>query len=215
MLTTGSHVCLLLCASLQVSRSSTRSQRSSRTQQTRTGDCTCRSDMAWGNSLTALSCVSGLCVRNPCTHVLCRLRAFPPTGHWRQCNVLHCTCYAVLMLSSLLADFTWAHFKWAMSCGMSRQNVVPDQTTGGRDMALIPVFDLVNAATVRSHAVKNRHLNAPAWISCPCMLVRCLRAVEVPCRDFTHWHADSLIPCSHVCGCFAAGSPVFLLLWRC
>jgi hypothetical protein len=41
-------------------------------------------------------------------------------------------------------DYSWQRFKWAISVVMSRQNVVPVASTGATELALIPVWDLMN-----------------------------------------------------------------------
>jgi SET domain len=44
--------------------------------------------------------------------------------------------------------YTWAHFKWAMACVMTRQNKVPNpdnpSDSNSFNLALIPLYDLVN-----------------------------------------------------------------------
>jgi hypothetical protein len=65
-----------------------------------------------------------------------------------------CTCLCAQSILSVCylflahADFTWSHFKWAISCAMSRQNKVPNSVDGGFSMALVPLYDMVNATPV-------------------------------------------------------------------
>jgi hypothetical protein len=64
-------------------------------------------------------------------------------------------------------DYSWQRFKWAISIVMSRQNVVPVAATGATELALIPVWDLMNhslqAAT--SLSTPNPNLVASAHAS--------------------------------------------------
>ncbi|RYG47672.1 hypothetical protein EON67_08355 [archaeon] len=96
------------------------------------------------------SLIVGFADCTSCAAMPACLHSCAPAWARRLMRVYACLC----VRACVCADFTWAHFKWAITIVMSRQNRVPNPVDGDHDLALVPLYDMVNHVPVRYRAVR-------------------------------------------------------------